>query len=155
MARLRKKTCNLRHPMRFCHPVCLESCHTYECVVSHIRMYCVAHINESCHKRVMFHIRMSYVARMNETSHKYEWSCYAHINKSSERYGVFTYEWFMLHLWRRQVIRINDHVTHIRISHVNDMTYSNVWHLVAHMKKPCLRIRMRYVTHMNESSHIY
>ena len=62
--------------MRSCHPVCLESCHIYECVVSHMRMYCVACIHASCDERVVSHIWMSHVALMNETCHTaYNYFC--------------------------------------------------------------------------------
>jgi len=53
----------------------IESCHTYEWVMSHIRMSHVTHMNESCHtyERVMSHIWMSHVTHMNESCHTYEW----------------------------------------------------------------------------------
>jgi len=35
-----------------------ESCHTYECVMSHIRMHHLTHMNEACdaHERIAWHI---------------------------------------------------------------------------------------------------
>ena len=51
-----------------------ESCHTYECVMSHVRTNHVIHINESCHtyEWVMAHIQMSHGTHMHESCHTYE-----------------------------------------------------------------------------------
>jgi len=45
-----------------------ESCHTFECVMSHIWMRHVTHMKESCHTYawVMSHIRTSRVTHMHE-----------------------------------------------------------------------------------------
>ena len=91
-----------------------QSRHTYEWVMSHIRMSHVTHTNESCfdiwmmhmneschtHKWVMSHIRMSHVARMNESCRTYEWVM-SHIRMSN----ILTYEWC---IWMSHVTHIND-----------------------------------------------
>ena len=52
-----------------------ESCHTYEWVMSHMRMSHVTHMNESCHtcECVMSHTWMRHVTQMNESRHTDEW----------------------------------------------------------------------------------
>ena len=81
-----------------------ESCHTYECIISHIWMSHVKHMSESCHAShmnaschtyewVMSHIGMSHVTHMNASFHIYEWSmshtytspsCHTHLKKDRE-----------------------------------------------------------------------
>jgi len=52
----------------------LESCHTYEWVMSHIWVGHVTHMNESCHtyEWVMSHIWVGHVTHMNESCHTYQ-----------------------------------------------------------------------------------
>ena len=49
--------------------------HTYEWVMSHIRMSHGTHMNESCHiyEWVMSHAWMIHVTQMNESCHTYDW----------------------------------------------------------------------------------
>jgi len=56
-----------------------ESCHTYEWVMSHVRMSHVTRINESCHtyEWVMSHVWMSHVTRMHE---RFKVLCNLHIH---------------------------------------------------------------------------
>ena len=79
-----------------------ESCHTYEWVMSHIRMSHVIHMNESCHtyEWVMSHIWMSHVTHMNESRHKYKWVM-LHIRMSHVTHiyeSCNTHEWVMSHI---------------------------------------------------------
>ena len=81
------------------------SCHTYECVMSHIWMRHVTRTNESCHC-------MSHVTHMNESCH--------------------TYEWVMSHIWMRHTYGcIMSHISMRHVSHMNqslcDMTHY-LWH---------------------------
>ena len=63
-----------------------ETCHTYEWVMSHIRMYYITHVNVSCHtyEWVTSHISISHATHTNALCH--------------------TYEWVMSHIWMRHVI---------------------------------------------------
>ena len=95
-----------------------ESCHTYEWVVTDIRMSYATHMDESwvmththTHRHrpesklaaewvmshlwtscVMSNIRMSHVTHVNESCHTYEWVMSCH-----------TYEWVMSDLWIRRM----------------------------------------------------
>jgi len=78
-----------------------ESCHTYEWVMSHIRMSHVTHTNESCHtyEWVMSHIRMSHVTYMNESCHIYDWVMshirMSHVTHTNESCHI--YDWANYH----------------------------------------------------------
>ena len=69
-----------------------ESCHTYECVMSHI------------YEWVMSHVRMSHVTRMNASCHTYEW-----VNRWVKE-SCHTYEWVRPHLWISHVTHMNDSI---------------------------------------------
>ena len=77
-----------------------ESCPTYECVMSHIRMCHVPHMRESrpTHAWVMSYIWTSHVPRANESCHSMNESCP-------------TYEWVMSHIWLSHVTRMNESYT--------------------------------------------
>ena len=101
----------------------MESCHTYEWVMSHVWMrvmshICMSHVTcmiESCHTHVwvMSHIWMSHITHMNESCHMYDWvmshiwmSHVTHMNESCH-----TYEWVMSHIWMSHVTHLNEIVT--------------------------------------------
>jgi len=109
------------------------SCHTYEWVMSHIRMsHSLAHIrmghtydernvtvmDESCHiyERVMSHIRTSHITHTNESCHTYEW-----VTNGSD-------------MWREKCNMTHPYVRHDSfvcvtwIIHMCDMTHTYVWH---------------------------
>jgi len=92
----------------------LPSCHTYECVMSHIWEHYVAHMNASwrTYECVMSHVWMRHVTHMNASWH--------------------AYEWVMSHIWMR-------HVTHMNAScHTYECITSHIWmHHVTHMNASC------------------
>jgi len=109
-----------------------ESCHTYEWVMSHIRMSHVTHTNESCHtyEWVMSHIWMSHVTHTNESSPTYEWAMshirMSHVTRMNESYH--TYEWVI------SDIRMS-HVTHVSEScHTYEWVMSHAY--LSHITHP-------------------
>jgi hypothetical protein len=89
-----------------------ESCHTYEWVMSHIRMSHVTHTNESCntYEWVMSHIWISHVTHMNESYHTYEWVIsdirMSHVTHTNE--SCHTCVWVMSHIWMSHVTGISE-----------------------------------------------
>ena len=93
---------------------CVETCHTYEWVISHLWMSHVKHMNESfqTYEWVMSHTWMSHFTLMNESFHTYEWaishvashihSHVAHMKKSyhtNKWVIVYTMTYVMTHLY--------------------------------------------------------
>jgi len=116
-----------------------ESGHTYEWVISHIRMSHVSRENGSCN------IWMSHVARMDA-------SC-------------LTRGWVTLHMWLGRVSRMNEFSTAWRFTHAHMytpcLTYEwlifHIWTShVSRMNESCLTYGwMSHVSHMNESCLTY
>jgi len=111
-------------------------CHTYEWIMSHIRVSHGTHMNESCHT--------------------YEWVLVnelCHVTHVSE--SCHTYEWAMSHIWM-------SHGTHMNKScHTYEWVLVNESCYVTHMNESChiyewaLVNESGYVTHTDESFHTY
>jgi len=102
------------------------SCHTQECIMSHIWMRgnvrAQLSICEDSHAWVMPHSCMHHGKHMNESCLTHDKSCH-------------TYEWVMSHVWISHVTHINDscHTYECILSHTG----------------------MSHVTRMHGSSHVY
>ena len=153
----------------------LESCHTYEWVMSHIWMSHVTHMNESCHiyEWVMSHIWHNsgqYVAHINKSCVTYEWVV-CHLNTltkdNGQRVSILRCQAF----WVQQRHICNSTtcccctcfvVAHVLLLHMCCRTYVVVAHmLLLHTTQPrphcCIHawgmshIGGRHVTHRDES----
>jgi len=79
--------------------LCFVACHTYEWVMSHMRMRDITRMNESCHTftREIAHLCMSHGTHVIDSlcSMSHVWiSHVTHVNE-----GHHTYEWVMSHMW--------------------------------------------------------
>ena len=105
------------------------ACERCECVMSHMWMSHVTHVNESCHtcEWVMSHIWMSHVTYMNESCHTYEWVMshiwMSHVTHTNE--SCHTYEWVMSHIYMIQVTRANKSV-HAYESHLKWESWTRI-----------------------------
>jgi len=114
-----------------------ESCHTYECVMSHIWMSHVMHMDEACctYEGSISHRYMSRVAHMNEACRT--WMSHGvHMNESCRT-------------WMSHVAHMNEACrTHEGVmSHMIESCHTYEW-VMSH-------IRMSHVAHMNESCRTY
>ena len=102
-----------------------ESCHTYEWVMSCMRMRHVKHMNESCHTYiwVMSHMWMGHVTYTNESCHTNEWVV-SNIWMSHVMSHVYIHECDMTHsyMWYDSFIFVT------WLIHIFDMTHSYISH---------------------------
>ena len=152
-----------------------ESCHTYECVVSHMRksrtlpiswntskkLFLVYSVGVLCctRKCVISPGCSNYVTHMNESCHAYEWvvSRIWMCDGAQKNVSCHAYECVMSHIWMCHATHMNVSchtyecvVSHLRMCRV---THLNVWWhtyecVVSH-------IWMCHVTHTNVSCHTY
>jgi len=118
------------------HVTGLTSCHTDECVMSHMRMYHIKHMIASCHT---YECVMS---QMSGWRHTHEWVILGHD----------TFEFVTSHMWIRHVI----HVSRVQAGRYGQVCCSvlrcvAVCRSVSHMQHEY--IWMRTATHMNPSCH--
>jgi len=125
------------------------SCQTYECVMSHMWMSHVTHMNESCHayewivlynhtyECVMSHVCMRHITRVNisclpASCHTYAGSPVCHTFESDtsriqmthvERMNGsrHTYEWAMPHTWKCRDTHMNESF------HTYEWVVSHIW----------------------------
>ena len=139
-----------------CLASCMNSCMTYEWVMSHVWMSHVTYMNESCHiyEWVMSHVWM----RIHTGRQTHEEVLYRTFAKEpykrdyilqkrpansyrTPEWVMFIYEWVMSHIWM-------SHVTHMNAScHTYECVMSHIWMCHVWMRP----VWMRHVTHMNVS----
>ena len=123
------------------------SCHTYEWVKWHVWMSHVTHIwkhlSYHTYEWVMSHVWISHMTRMNE-------SCHTHLATP-----------VMSHVWMSHVTHMNGDVIHIwLLNAVNQVFFFLsrgyvISHIATRHMNVIWLVRMRHVTHMNESCHKY
>jgi len=111
----------------------MESCQTCGWVISHMWMSHVTHVDG-----VMPNTWMRHVTYVNESYHTYGWSHAKHLNEVCHKCG-----WVMSHIWMESCQTYECVKSQMRTSHVPymDGVMPNMW--------------MTYVTHVNESCHIF
>jgi len=124
------------------------TCHTHECVMSHIWMghnthtnvptriwrRCQIQINHVC---VMSHTWMSHITYINESCHTYECTTREYGGDVESNGWCHTHEWVMSRVWM-------NHNTHTNVLHANTQVVSNL-----------NKLRLCHVTHMDESCYTY
>jgi len=148
-----------------------ESCHTYECVMSHVRMSHVTHTNEMLPS--VAHVTR-YITHMNASLCTYEsdaavrmlswdisrYTCdMTHVTHTDE--SCHTYEWVMSQVWIGHVTHTNEScltyewvMSHVRMSHV---TRTNEMLPSAWSVGPYLRVEsdMTHDANTDKSCHTY
>ena len=142
-----------------------ESCHTHECVMSHIWMSRITHMNESC--AMTIHVcAMTHSCMCHDS---YEWVIYdSHILMSHDthmnEYDIpdsFMYVTRLIHIDSHTKThvpsRLSEWVTsHWRMSHVTHTNESHCAHIPSRLSEGVTsHIRMSHVAHMYESRRTY
>jgi len=132
----------------------MESCHTFEWVMSHICMKGISHI----WMRHVSHTWMRHCAHMIKSSHTYVWviaqiwyNHAAHMNESCH-----TYAWVMSHMWMSHVTHMNEscHTYEWVMSHsyatwpIHVWDTSHVTHMNEYVTWVMSHIRMSHVSHI-------
>ena len=143
------------------------SCHTYEVVMSHVRMRHVTRTNESCHiyEWVTSHMWMSHVTHMNESCHSniaLDWLCGLNVGwlrlVGSSKLQVSSAEnsLFYRALLQKRPIMLRSllivatpyPIACLRhVTRMNESCHTYNWVMSG--------VRMRHVTYMNASCHTY
>jgi len=113
-----------------------ESCHMYECIMSHMWTSHVTFVNMSSHtcEWVTSHIQISHVTHMHKSRHTYElvmshiWMSHVtHMNESCH-----TYEW------------VRSRLSMSHVTHINESCRTYEW-VVSHMKMILLQTIVIYI----------